>query len=206
MKARTIAVLLLGVVLVLSASVVGGAYLLFNDSGTPNDGTTTPAPNTPAPTPTATPDAVEACLTPAPTDSDSPATTTITIDDRTFNSDDLETSTEGVLVEQLSTQQNPVEMHDTLSVVARQHAEATAGGNEYDYTVADNCELNTMHTTILSSDVGRATPSVIGQTLVSSLSSEELSQIGADHDAVAAGVYLTNGEIHLSVVTLDRTN
>lgn len=159
---------------------------------------------TPEPTPTATADPVEQCLTPVPAVGDGPGTTDLKINDRPVQSDAVENRLSDSLLTSNTDEFQNTDVNENMSVVARQHAEAAAGGNTYDYTVADGCELNTMSATVLDSDISSPSSASIADSLQSELTTADLETIRADHDAVGIGVYMSNGVIHMSVVTLDH--
>lgn len=156
--------------------------------------------------PTPTGDPVETCLNPTPAAGDGPGATEVSIDDRAITSDAIETQfSESVYPPNPNTGERTT-IDTNLSVLARQHAEATAGGNTYDYSVSNDCTLNTVHTDVLTDDVGYPSAGVVANALETKFSDSELDSIQADHDAVGVGAYLDNGEIHITVATLDTSN
>jgi len=205
MKASTFIATTVIAGLIVTGGVLGGLFLIFGGNDQPENSGPNPA-ATPEPTPTPTPDPVTACLDPTPTTGDGPGTTATTINDRPVESGAIEARFSSTLASSEEERVGRVQVNENLSVVARQHAQATAGGQEDNYALADSCELNTVHATILEDNIDTPTSPVIADTLYSEFTSQELSQIRADHDAVGIGVYISNGEIHITIATLDTSN
>lgn len=193
-----------GGVLLLITGTALGALVVSNmmDNSVESD-ENTDAPPEREPTPTSATNPTEECLTPTPTVGDGPGTTETTVGERTISSDTIESRFATAALQQEDTVQ-PVTLHTELSVVARQHSQASAGGNTYEYTVKDGCEFNTVHTTILNDNTNSQSALGIADALRDELSSSDIESIREDHDAVGVGVYLDNGEMHLTVATLNR--
>lgn len=208
MKPVAIAILSVVTIVLLGGLALGGiiGYNIITDGG--NSADDTPAPETTTsndPTPTAT-DPVTNCFDSPPTVGDDPGTTETTINTRPVTSTAIEHRLSNSLLTASNDEIQTTSVNENLSVLARQHAQATAGGQQYEYTIAESCELNTQHVDVLTEDITSPSSASVADSLQNEFTAGELDAIQADHEAVGIGVYLNNGEIHVTVATLTRSN